>query len=174
MIKRRVEGTATSFLAKHDIASPPVPVDELARREGIQIVRSSAEPSESGFLLRDREVVIIGLNSRNTRRRQRFTVAHELGHWLLHEGRPIIVDHAVRINKRDSVSSAATDQEEIDANAFAAALLMPEEMVRAAVQRELRADIPSRDALTQKLASEFDVSHEAMNIRLINLGIYTA
>jgi Zn-dependent peptidase ImmA (M78 family) len=156
------------------VIRPPVPVDEIAQNERITIARSSADASESGFLLRDGDVVIIGLNSRNTRRRQRFTIAHELGHWLLHEGRPIIVDHAVRINKRDQVSSAATDQEEIDANAFAAALLMPQEQVHASVQRELRMGVPSRDELTQKLANEFDVSHEAMSIRLINLGIYTA
>ncbi len=174
MIRSRIESSASSFLAKHGIATAPVPVEEIARSEGIQVIRSTAAASEAGFLLRDGRHAIIGLNSRNTRRRQRFTLAHELGHWLLHEGRPLIVDHTVRINKRDSVSSAATDNEEIQANAFAAAFLMPADWVRAAVERELRAYVPSRDELTAKLAEEFDVSQEAMSIRLINLGIFTA
>lgn len=175
MINQHIEDYASKFLSKHGIEKPAVPVEELAIREGIQVIRSPAQSSESGFLLRDGPKVIIGLNSRNTSRRQRFTIAHELGHWLLHKGRTIIVDHTVRrINKRDSVSSSATDNEEIQANAFAAALLMPSHMVRYAVERELRSEIPTRDDLTSRLASEFDVSQEAMNIRLINLGIYTA
>lgn len=174
MIEQRLEGRASDFLAKHKVDSLPVPVEDLAEAEGIQIVRSQAEATESGFLLRANGMAIIGLNSRNTRRRQRFTIAHELGHWLLHEGRPLIVDHTVRMNKRDAVASAGTDHEEIQANAFAAALLMPVSAIQHSVEREISLQIPSRDQLTSRLADEFDVSHEAMSIRLINLGIYTA
>lgn len=174
MINRSVEAVADRFLHQHSVTTPAVPVEELAERENIVIVRAAAEPSESGFLLRDASRVVIGLNNRNTRRRQRFTIAHELGHWMMHEGRPIIVDHAVRINKRDDVSSGATDREEIQANAFAAALLMPKGFLDLSLKRELQLGVRSRDDLTQSLANEYDVSHEAMNIRLINLGVYTA
>ena len=71
------------------------------------------------------------------------------------------------------MSSAATDTEEIEANSFAAALLMPRIWVQAAVDRELQFGINDRDELTLSLAKEFDVSTEAMRFRLINLGIFS-
>jgi Zn-dependent peptidase ImmA (M78 family) len=164
---------ALELLKRHGIVKPPVPVEDLARDEGIQVVRTQASGTESGFILRDGRRIVIGINSRNSRKRQRFTIAHELGHWQLHDGQ-LIVDHTIRINKRDEVSSAAKDYEEIQANAFAAALLMPEEMIQAAVEREVGLGINSRDDLIQALANEFDVSSEAMGFRLINLGVFSS
>ena len=173
--RRAADRSALELLERHGIVQPPVPVEQLARDEGIQVVRTQAAGTESGFILRDSKRTVIGINSRNSRKRQRFTIAHELGHWQLHhDGRPLIVDHTIRINKRDEVSSAATDHEEIQANAFAAALLMPDEMVQAAVKREVALGIGSRDDLVQTLADEFDVSGEAMGFRLINLGIFSS
>ncbi|WP_216213061.1 ImmA/IrrE family metallo-endopeptidase [Amycolatopsis aidingensis] len=174
MADRKVQRGVAELLTKYGIHTSPTPVEPIARSEGIQVVRAPASGSESGFLLRDAERVVIGINSQTSRRRQRFTIAHELGHWKLHDGRPLIVDHTIRINKRDQVSSAATDYEEIEANAFAAALLMPAELVQAAVDREQKTGIESRDDLIQALAEEFDVSSEAMGYRLINLGVFTS
>ncbi|MGW4521345.1 ImmA/IrrE family metallo-endopeptidase [Amycolatopsis sp. NPDC004378] len=148
-------------------------MEEIASRAGIQVVRAPSNGSESAFLVRDGRRIIIGVNSRQSRRRQRFSIAHELGHWQMHEGRPLIVDHTIRINKRDEVSSAATDTEEIEANSFAAALLMPRTWMQAAVDRELQLGVNDRDALTLSLAKEFDVSTEAMRFRLMNLGIFS-
>ncbi len=66
-----------------------------------------------------------------------------------------------------------TDREEIQANAFAAALLMPERLVLEAVSRLLTADHYTPETLTVLLAKEFEVSEAAMGYRLINLGITT-
>lgn len=68
----------------------------------------------------------------------------------------------IRINKRDEVSSAATDREEIQANSFAAALRMPGSLLQASVEREVSLGIDARDDLIQTLAEEFDVSGEEM------------
>lgn len=171
--RRAPDRSADELLNRHGIAKPTVPVEDLARDEGIQVVRTQASGDESGFILRDGRRTIIGINSRNSRRRQRFTIAHELGHWLLHEGR-LIVDHTIRINRRDKVSNAATDRQEVEANAFAAALLMPEEFVQVSVDRELSFGTDSRERLIQALANEYDVSSEAMGFRLINLGIFSS
>lgn len=156
-----------------EVSTPPIPVEQIAVRYGIQIVRSAAEWSESGFLLRDNGRIIIGINSRNSHKRQRFTIAHELGHWRLHKGKPLIVDQSVMINKRDGVSSQASDREEIQANQFAAELLMPRHLV----DRELRRQIitaRSREELITALARVFDVSNDAMGWRLINLGVLSS
>jgi len=68
-----------------------------------------------------------------------------------------------------------TDIEEIEANTFAAALLMPEKIVFDHVVRLVRTegDI-TRDILITELARAFDVSSEAMGYRLINVGVLTA
>lgn len=163
---------ANIILDRLGVVEPPVPVEELAVKMGLQVVRAPASGSESAFLIRDSNRVIIGVNSRQSRRRQRFSIGHEIGHWRMHDGRPLIVDHSIRINKRDDVSSAATDSEEIEANAFAAALLMPRAWVQSLADQYLEYGVNDREDLVQRLAGVFDVSTEAMRFRLINLGIF--
>jgi Zn-dependent peptidase ImmA (M78 family) len=86
------------------------------------------------------------------------------------------VDQAVlRVDLRNHVSSMGTNIEEIEANTFAAALLMPERIVSRYVTHLIQrnGDITREDLITE-LARIFDVSAEAMGYRLINLGILTA
>jgi Zn-dependent peptidase ImmA (M78 family) len=171
MNREAVEAQAAKLLRKLQITAPPVPVEIIATLQNIQIARSVADWNESGFLLRQNGTAIIGINSRNSARRQRFTVAHELGHYYLHEGKPLIVDQSVMVNKRDDVSSQATSQEEIEANQFAAALLMPADWVRQASKLQVDRGASSRDQLISALAKDFDVSVDDMGWRLTNLGI---
>lgn len=176
---RPEEEEAYKLLTKYNINKPPVPVEEIAKGEGAIIVRQHFEGTESGFALRDGQSIIIGVNTRTSRKRQRFTIAHEIGHLKMGDGKPLIVDHSVRIDMRDEVSSIGTDAEEISANAFGAALLMPQEFVIRYVKRFAGEAIRSRggitrDELVAELAHEFDVSTEAMGFRLINLGILVA
>ena len=112
-----------------------------------------------------------GRTATNHPRRQRFTIAHELGHWFLHPGRPYTVDSTIRVNRRDDLSSLATDREEIEANAFAASILMPEDLVQAAAQ--IVGSIGARTAKEAivRLANRFEVSEDAMSFRLHNLGL---
>jgi Zn-dependent peptidase ImmA (M78 family) len=94
----------------------------------------------------------------------------------MHEGRPLTVDQAVlRIDLRNEVSSMATDLQEIEANTFAATLLMPDEIVLdyATILMRSNGEI-NRDDIIANLARTFDVSIEAMGYRLISLGILTA
>lgn len=174
MTRNSIEESALTLLKQSDKAFLPVPVEDIAIHNGIQVVRSAASWSESGFLLRSDGVAIIGINGRNSSKRQRFTIAHELGHWLLHEGRPLIVDQSVMINKRDGVSSQATDREEIEANQFAAGLLMPERWIHDVVSKQMELGAASREGLISTLAATFEVSVEAMSWRLINLGILSS
>ncbi len=171
----RPELVAKGLLTKYAVTTAPVPVERIAVGEGAQIARHHFDGTESGFILRDGKRIIIGVNTRTSMRRQRFTIAHEIGHLVLHEGR-LIVDHAVRVNWRDDVSSQATDQQEIAANAFAAELLMPPELVFKHVAAYTDAarsnnESISRDELISQLAHIFNVSTEAIGYRLLNLGI---
>ncbi len=66
----------------------------------------------------------------------------------------------------------ASDREEIEANAFAAALLMPGPWVRSAFESAVRgAAINSEDELAELRGARFNVSRQAMLIRLTNLGL---
>ncbi|MGW5480463.1 ImmA/IrrE family metallo-endopeptidase [Streptomyces sp. NPDC004008] len=163
--------TAQSFLKRHAVDDFPVPVESIARAEGVIITRKAFDGTQSGFALRNGQTRIIGVNSATSPRRQRFTIAHEMGHLALHEGKPLIVDHAMRIDWRNDVSSLGTNDEEIEANAFAAEMLMPGRMIRSQVASYAREGNITRDRLIVKLARDFDVSAEAMGYRLINLGI---
>ncbi len=88
-------------------------------------------------------------------RRQRFTIAHEVGHFLLHGERAVA--------ERGGATSAATARYEREADQFAADLLMPATLVRQAVLE---------DGLdVGRLADRFEVSLAAMHQRLRRLGL---
>lgn len=173
---RLPEREATRILAKQGVKSVPVPVDRIAEALGAAVAHQALSDGEiSGMLYRDGVRTVIGVNSNHALKRQRFTIAHEIGHLVLHKGRPVLVDTSVRVNWRDDTSSKASDREEIEANAFAAELLMPQKLVRHEIERLLKKDRKIVDRkLTKVLAEAFDVSVDAMNYRLINLGIQRA
>lgn len=175
MTRGRVEAHARDLIEKYGILDPPVPVEDIATSEGALIARNHFAGTESGFALRDGNQWVIGINTATSRRRQRFSIAHELGHLLMHEGKPLIVDHSVLINRRDDLSTAGTDRQEIEANGFAAAILMPRDMLLRTLRTEIEiAQFDSRDELIARMARIFDVSTEAMGYRLINLNIISA
>lgn len=169
---RRAESAAAHLLAQHSVTGPPVDAEAIAKAEGILVIRRRFEDGDvSGMLFRDGDDHVIGVNSAHPRPRQRFTIAHELGHRALHPGREIILDVPVRVNLRDRTSSMATDLEEIEANAFAAALLMPERLIRDQIGRIPSGKRREPDDTATALAGIFKVSVSAMNFRLINLGL---
>ena len=65
---------------------------------------------------------------------------------------------------------AATDYEEIEANQFAAAILMPAPLVEREAKRLLEDPSATDASIVPLLAQGFDVSEQAMEIRLTNLG----
>jgi Zn-dependent peptidase ImmA (M78 family) len=168
------EQAADKLLEKLNISEVPVPIDRVIKAMDASVVYERMGSEVSGMTYRHGERVIIGLNSAHSSRRQRFTAAHEIGHITLHPGRPLTIDSSIRVNFRDKVSSQATDVEEIEANAFAAALLMPADAVVEVVQSLTGSGIRSRDRLVGELARRFEVSPEAMGYRLINLGVASA
>ena len=164
------EKLARQLLENEGVLVPPVPVADLARRQGAQLSFEPFKGGISGMLYRDPKRKVIGVNSFHAPTRQRFTIAHELGHLLLHETRAMIVD--THVYRRDEVSSRGTKKEEREANAFAAELLMPADFVEKAVD-ELIDKQPTITAnqLVGRLAVQFEVSEQAMEIRLGNLDI---
>jgi Zn-dependent peptidase ImmA (M78 family) len=152
------------LLEQHGQSQPPVRIERIARNLGVEI-RSGDLGDVSGLIVRKGDTAIIGVNSQQMRQRQRFTIAHELGHFLLHEGLEHHVDHDYRVNFRSDLSSTATNVDEIEANFFAASILMPKQFLD-----DLDADAAvADDEKVAELAKSFDVSRHAMSLRLVNL-----
>ncbi|WP_331733904.1 ImmA/IrrE family metallo-endopeptidase (plasmid) [Streptomyces sp. NBC_00080] len=164
----RADTAARTLLQEFQVTVAPVDPFMLARGLGVQVVPQDLDADVSGMLLRRDSRCVIGVNRTHPRSRRRFTVAHELGHLRMHRGRPLILDTDTRVNYRNTVSSMATDREEIEANRFAAALLAPEVLVREAVQR---ISFRTVDELVAQLAGLLELSEIAMTYRLMNLGI---
>lgn len=143
-----------------------LPVDpiRIARGLGIGVRVAWLAADWSGALVKRRgEAPEILLNEDHSRTRQRFTCAHELGHWFYRAAHTATTDSDTFefIDSRDSRASQGTDPIERYANGFAAALLMPADRVRKWAKEEPEA----------LLAWRFEVSSEAMRLRLRNLGM---
>jgi Zn-dependent peptidase ImmA (M78 family) len=144
-------------------------VERLALHLGTEVRYEPFEGELSGMLFREKERVVVGVNALHAKTRQRFTVAHELGHFLLHRG-DLFVDKNYRVLHRDARSSEAIDQQEIQANRFAAELLMPARFLAADIKSgKVVLDIEDDDEI-EKLAARYKVSTQAMTFRLAHLG----
>ena len=172
MRTRRINKLVVSLLKENGIRKAPVPVERVAKSQGFKIESSPFDGDISGMVYRDqeKEQIIIGVNSNESENRKRFTIAHEIGHALLHEGMEVHIDKSYKVNLRSEVASQAVDIEEMEANRFAAELLMPEEFLK----RDFNVsemDPDDAEILIQKLAKKYKVSAIAMSYRLLNLGI---
>lgn len=165
---------AQALLEKHKVASPPTPVDRLVRAEGAMLQFAPLDDALSGMaFVKDNQAVVV-VNTLHHPNRQRFTIAHELGHILLHRdllAREVHVDKTFNVKpaavlRRDAVAASGTDYREIEANAFASELLMP----RTWLEREIQGgwDIDDDEKIAS-LARRFKVSIAAMQFRLMDL-----
>jgi Zn-dependent peptidase ImmA (M78 family) len=169
-IKKAVE-EAKGLLTRFDITEAPVPVEQIAKRLGVDIRYTALDDELSGMVFIKDGKPIIGVNSSHHPNRQRFTIAHELGHFVLHRTyitNAVHVDKQFRVLLRDSRSSTGTDKIEIEANRFAAALLMPEDILLKAIE-QYSSDIDD-DTPLDELAKKFKVSRQTMEYRVRNLA----
>lgn len=176
--QRKIEQLAKELLIETDCYSyPPINVDQIASRKGIEVVPFAFGKDICGMLITENGNSTIGVNKDNGFKRQRFTIAHELGHYVLeHQRNGMFVDTPERyftmFNFRNAASSTGELVQEREANAFAAALLMPEELILRVID-DLRDQINIReesDDIVERLADMFKVSTQAMGFRLSNLN----
>ena len=167
--RRKIRAMVSALLDENGIAEAPVPVSQIAKAKGARIYVDSLEGDLSGFLYRDKAQAVIGVNTSHAPARQHFTIAHELGHLLLHDQEQLHVDHEFRVRLRSDVSSQGTDEAEQEANYFAASLLMPREFLERDLANEEYVDLLDDDFL-HGLARKYGVSAQALAIRLKTLG----
>lgn len=145
---------------KH-VSQAPVRISGLAQDLGIPVKLATLAPGISGEIRPDAEAPSgykIRVNRHEAKNRQRFTVAHEIAHYLLHRN---LIGQGVE----DSVlyRSKLSNSVESQANGLAANLLMPKELVMAEVEKYPEHD---DEALVETLSISFEVSPAAMRIRL--------
>jgi Zn-dependent peptidase ImmA (M78 family) len=130
-----------------------------SNHSGIYVV----DPTISGMITVDNETSQILVNVSDPPQRKIFTVAHELGHKVLHlENGGKYVDSQLNMFRGNPNADSEEQRKEVEANQFAAALLMDENLVR-----ELWPRINS----VYRMADLFQVSQSAMGYRLDNLGL---
>lgn len=132
---------------------PPVPVEHLARNMGVTLRHSPCQAAVTSFILQRDRVIIIGVNSAQATTRQRFAIAHSLGHLLLQK--------KAEEFRLDIDFNLTSDPEEDIANRFALKLLVPEPWL----QRDLESETPdfeSAEKVISNLAKRYKVSRQVM------------
>lgn len=167
MSARTATKAAQNVLNAMRITSAPVLVDEIIAAKGIVLRFTPLAPDLSGMIFKKDGAPVIVVNSTHPPNRQRFTMAHELGHHELHLraiGEAVHVDKQFFAMRRDEASAGGFDENEIQANQFAAELLVP----RAFLARELKGRIVDieDEELIGDLARLFRVSRQMMAIRI--------
>jgi Zn-dependent peptidase ImmA (M78 family) len=156
---------------------PRIDVEKVASVKGLEVVHFGFGEDISGVLMTENGVSIIGVHNDHPPTRKRFTIAHELGHYFLgHQRNGGFVDTVERyytmISFRNPASSTGEHLQEREANAFAAALLMPKDMLYQAMdslERTLNLRATNIN-IAYDLAKKFEVSEQAMTFRLTNLN----
>lgn len=159
---RRLRGSrisARDLLEVYAIGSPPIPIIGLAQAMGVEVYYRHGAPWDGMLSIApDESAARIFVKKEASETRQRFTVAHELAHLVLHPGQNVYRDTSYL-----SYENQMERQRETEANRYAAELLMPDWMVEFAFDR--------MGLSPARLARLFNVSPEAMNYRLVELRI---
>lgn len=149
----------------------PVNVESVVKAHGISILVEDVEVSLSGMLVIKPENTYLILNQLHPMGRMRFSLAHELGHYLLHRDTSSVFIDETPLFYRDERSKEGTDPMEVEANVFAAELLMPEDVLRA--EFETNPINTEDESGVRELAARYGVSSAAMANRLKNLKLAT-
>jgi Zn-dependent peptidase ImmA (M78 family) len=170
--RESVEARANKLLASLGIEEIPVPVEKIAKSLGARVRFSPLDDELSGFVFIKDGVPIIGVNSLHHANRQRFTIAHEIAHLQLHPHHitsEVHVDKqfAEPVLKRDASSATGNEKLEVEANQFAAALLMPANILNDLLEAS-PIDIEDESSI-EEWSKEFNVSKAALQYRIRNL-----
>ena len=172
--KDDVETAANTILSTYGFANQiPLQIVALAETIGLRVLFASFEDDNiSGAITTKQTPPTIYVNTNDNRHRQRFTVAHEIGHYFLHMRNKDICEMV------DMYRGNQHTKAEREANMFACALLMDEQKIAGDFRflssnqnnvlgyREI-----SDKEIVKALANKYDVSISAMQIRLNVLGL---
>jgi Zn-dependent peptidase ImmA (M78 family) len=152
---------AQALRHREQLGFEPVDIWQVLERLNVPVaIRDFGSESGDGLYLWEHGEPFIVINESSRPSRQRFTAAHELGHHEMHRF------EADRLVFADQDIFNSDDDREIEANAFAAYFLAPDEGMRQRLGEH------TGESITQDMVVElmgvFGVSYEAMTYRLLN------
>jgi Zn-dependent peptidase ImmA (M78 family) len=154
-----LSGDVQSLIESYQSAAP-IKLAEIAKKLGLKVLSATLPIGISGEIrpALGEGNFTIKVNRHDDHRRQRFTVAHELGHYLLHRkeiGNGLSDDVLYR--------SSLSDAKEAQANRLAADILMPLTLMKSLEEKARSAGVEN---IVSYLAEAFEVSEAAMQIRM--------
>lgn len=166
-----VNSVVENFLTKYNINEPPIKVEEIAKDKlNIIVVRRpyKSQNKLAAMLIRDEDSgkVIIALNGDHKKEKQRFSIAHEIGHFLLHPAEKLFVDREFSVDYRDSRTAIGKHIKEIEANRFAGNLLVPRRFLVEDLRNYLLKEKVDKIKISQELSKKYEVSTNTINIRI--------
>ncbi len=167
-INQELEELTSEILMNNDMYRIPVDVVKIANSNDIKVYEGDLNKKISGAIRYKKEEnkFEILVNKNDIKSRQRFTVAHELGHYFLHQNflksEEIHVDIMYRSINNDKANIEDLRRKEKEVDYFAGALLM---------NRTLLEKMHKENNSIKELAEIFDVSISAMTVRLDILGL---
>jgi Zn-dependent peptidase ImmA (M78 family) len=173
---RQIEDQIGAILSESGINKAPIPIESIAKSLGAFVIAYELGDEVSGVLVINENKGTIGYNILHPKVRQRFTIAHELGHYIMHvpksKGKQLFVDKDFIVKFRSQKSYTAHEiRQEQEANAFAAAILMPKDILLQEMKSEKYYNL-TENKLIEELAIAFNVSIQAMTYRFADLNIF--
>jgi Zn-dependent peptidase ImmA (M78 family) len=152
---------AVSLLKMAGISNPPIDVNKVAKVLGFDVIPFDYPDEFSGEIYIEGDIKSIGVNEKHSKSRQRFTIAHEIGHYI---NGHTYYDKTGKTYKDESFDFCnPLHQQEKEANMFAAELLVPKEFIKK--------DLDNFGLDILKLTELYQVSEQMMWIRLSSLGL---
>ncbi len=170
-MSRDIEARATELLKQSGLFKQAVDVEALAGALRVSVQSQPLEDGFSAFLLVKEGNATAFVNSDHHPNRRRFSLAHEIGHFVLHHVPTkklddLYLDKSVALYTRKDHHSNDMERE---ANEFAASLLMPRELLEKYIAKN---DLDIEDEFdVSRLALAFGVSEQALQIRLNRLHL---
>ncbi|MDA0695605.1 MAG: ImmA/IrrE family metallo-endopeptidase [Proteobacteria bacterium] len=137
----------------------PMKLGALAQRLGITVFSATLPSNISGEIKEKDGKIVIKVNRHDTKPRQRFTLAHEIAHFLLHKhllANGIVDDVLYRSSQSNTI--------EAEANRLAADILMPPNIVNEILRS--CSHLTDREKKLEEVAQQMDVSLTALKIRM--------
>lgn len=152
---------AMSLLKMAHITEAPVDVHKIARLLGFKIIEADFPQGYSGEIFIENKIKSIGISKNQSLTRQRFSIAHELGHYLC--GHQVYDEGGKMLEDTDFDYMNPAHVQEKEANMFASELLIPKDF--------LEKDLVAMGLDINKLTEKYQVSSQAMWIRLTSLRL---
>ncbi len=154
-LKPEIKQTIIKFTDEH-----PVKLGAIAKSLGIKVLLSTLPRGISGQIGQEDSEFVIRINRHEAKHRQRFTLAHEIAHYLLHRNK--IVDSG-GWSENVLLRSGQSDEIEYEANRLASDLVIPSHQLTEATAKYSG---PLTNEVIEDLARRFGVSTTSMEIKL--------